>query len=69
MSNMVKVNYIDTDKIAAQPNYENIIDCVNLIDRITYNSTYNKTQKHKILQHLYSIIDFQIKLMEDKEDE
>ena len=67
MRNMV--NYIDTDKIVSQPIYNNITDCLNLIEKIAYNTTYNKTQKHKILNHLYSIIDFQISLMEDNEDE
>lgn len=69
MRKMVDTNYIDTDKIAIQPIYNNIADCLNLIEKIAYNSAYNKTQKHKILQHLYSIIDFQISLMEDNEDE
>lgn len=63
-------NMADTfDKKTIQPNYDNITDCLNLIEKIAYNSTYNKTQKHKILNHLYSIIDFQITLLEENENE
>lgn len=52
-----------------QPNYENIADCLNLIEKIANTTSYNTTQKHKILHHLYSIIDFQISLLEENEDE
>jgi hypothetical protein len=50
---------------------ENIIEIVKLIDRITdiSNMTYKPEQKEQILNKLYDLLDFQIKLMEDKEDE
>lgn len=50
---------------------ENIIEIVKLIDRITdiFNMSYEPEQKEQILNKLYDLLDFQIKLMEDKEDE
>lgn len=50
---------------------ENIIEIVKLIDRITdiSNMAYKPEQKEKILNKLYDLLDFQIKLMEENEDE
>lgn len=50
---------------------ENIIEIVKLIDRITdiSNMAYKPEQKEQILNKLYDLLDFQIKLMEDNEDE
>lgn len=46
---------------------ENIIEIVKLIDRITdiSNMAYKPEQKEQILNKLYDLLDFQIKLMED----
>lgn len=50
---------------------ENIIEIVKLIDRVAdpFNISYEPEQKEKILNKLYDLLDFQIKLMEDKEYE
>ena len=50
---------------------ENIIEIVKLIDRITdiSNMAYKPEQKEQILNKLYDLLDFQIKLMEENEDE
>ena len=50
---------------------KNSIEIVKLIDRITdiSNMAYKPEQKEKILNKLYDLLDFQIKLMEDNEDE
>ena len=50
---------------------ENIIEIIKLIDRITdiSNMAYEPEQKEQILNKLYDLLDFQIKLMEDNEDE
>lgn len=50
---------------------ENIIEIVKLIDRVAdpFNISYNPEQKEQILNKLYDLLDFQIKLTEDNEDE
>lgn len=50
---------------------ENIIEIVKTIDRIAQplNMAYEPEQKKHILNKLYDLLDFQIKLMEDNEDE
>ena len=50
---------------------ENIIEIVKLIDRVAdpFNISYEPEQKEKILNKLYDLLDFQIKLMEENEDE
>lgn len=50
---------------------ENIIEIVKLIDRITdiSNMAYKPEQKEQILNKLYYLLDFHIKLMEINEDE
>lgn len=50
---------------------ENIIEIVKLIDRVSdpFNISYKPEQKEKILNKLYDLLDFQIKLMEENEDE
>lgn len=50
---------------------ENIIEIVKTIDRIAQplNMAYEPEQKEHILNKLYDLLDFQIKLMEDNEDE
>lgn len=54
-----------------QQTCENIIEIVKLIDRVAdpFNISYEPEQKEKILNKLYDLLDFQIKLMEDKEYE
>ena len=50
---------------------KNIIEIIKLIDRITdiSNMAYKPEQKEQILNKLYDLLDFQIKLTEDNEDE
>lgn len=50
---------------------ENIIEIVKLIDRVAdpFNIAYTPEQKEHILNKLYDLLDFQIKLMEENEDE
>lgn len=50
---------------------ENIIEIVKLIDRVAdpFNISYEPEQKEKILNKLYDLLDFQIKLMEEDKDE
>ena len=50
---------------------ENITEIVKLIDRIAnpFNISYKPEQKEHILNKLYDLLDFQIKLMEDNKDE
>ena len=50
---------------------KNIIEIVKLIDRVAdpFNISYEPEQKEKILNKLYDLLDFQIKLMEENEDE
>ena len=59
------------DKMIKQKACENIIEIVKLIDRIKdiSNMSYERKQKEQILNKLYDLLDFQIKLMEDNEDE
>lgn len=54
-----------------QQTCENIIEIVKLIDRVAdpFNISYEPEQKEKILNKLYDLLDFQIKLMEENEDE
>ena len=54
-----------------QQTCENIIEIVKLIDSITdiSNMGYKPEQKEQILNKLYYLLDFQIKLMEENEDE
>lgn len=49
----------------------NITEIVKLIDRITdiYNIAYEPEQKALILNKLYNLLDFQIKLLEEDKDE
>ena len=50
---------------------ENVIEIVKLIDRVAdpFNISYEPEQKEHILNKLYDLLDFQIKLMEENEDE
>lgn len=50
---------------------DNIIEIVKLIDRVAdpFNISYEPEQKEHILNKLYDLLDFQIKLMEENEDE
>ena len=54
-----------------QQTCKNIIEIVKLIDRVAdpFNISYEPEQKEKILNKLYDLLDFQIKLMEENEDE
>ena len=49
----------------------NIIEIVKLIDRLSnpLSISYTPEQKEQILNKLYDLLDFQIKLMEENEDE
>lgn len=56
------------DKMKKKQACENIIEIVKVIDRVT-DMVYKPEQKEHVLNKLYDLLDFQIKLMEENEDE